>query len=270
MIAFDFEYYKPLTINEAIDLSRQLKSKNKSFMYYGGGTEFISRARRNEIYVKAIIDLKGIPTCKEIQLSDEKIIIGSAVTLTELKEAELFPLLSSVIKHIATKTERNKITVGGNIASSLMYREALLPFLLAESDIIIAGENGVNTYKITDIFQDGFHLKEDEFIVNIITHRQIVSNPYVYFRKTKHSNINYPIVTLAGMKIGEIIHIVCSGVCHYPFLLKVKQEINKQELFLQLPTDIIDNMHASKAYRKFLFEKKLTETIQNLEGSPNE
>ena len=51
MIAFDFEYYKPDTVEDAVKLYNKLNSNGKKPIYYGrGGTEFISMARMNNRY----------------------------------------------------------------------------------------------------------------------------------------------------------------------------------------------------------------------------
>jgi len=51
MIPFDFEYYRPKKIKEAIQLFNRLKSSGREPIYYGGGTEIISMARVHNIYI---------------------------------------------------------------------------------------------------------------------------------------------------------------------------------------------------------------------------
>src|SRR5690625_4959595 len=123
MISFDFEFYQPTTIVNAINLFQQVKSTGKKVMFYGGGTEFISRARRNEINVDVVIDLKEIPECNVFDRENDEFIIGSTVTLNQIADEKMFPLLGDVCKEIATRTERNKITIGGNVVSNLPCKE---------------------------------------------------------------------------------------------------------------------------------------------------
>ena len=63
MIPYDFEYYKPETIEEATLLYLELKIQGKKPIYYGGGTEIISMSRSFNRYTEAIIDIKGIVEC---------------------------------------------------------------------------------------------------------------------------------------------------------------------------------------------------------------
>ena len=51
LIPFEFEFYTPETVEEAVKVYMTAKSKGLLPMYYSGGTEFISRARRNEVQV---------------------------------------------------------------------------------------------------------------------------------------------------------------------------------------------------------------------------
>lgn len=276
MISFDFAYHKPSTIEGAVSLFQEYRSKNKTAFYYGGGTEFISRARMNEIKADAIIDLKGISECNEFKKEKNNIIIGSAITLTNIAETNLFPLLSNVSRLIATHTERNKITIGGNISSNLLYKEAILPFLLAGSELVIAGEKGVKKSSINHVFQNGIQLKDEEFIVQIITNEKFTKLPHSNCKRTKHSKVNYPIVSLASLQVEDQIRLAISGVCEFPFRLeKIETEINDSSISVEkrienamqhIPTPILDDMHASKAYRKFVLENELKKTLENMEG----
>ena len=94
MIPFDFEYYKPETIEDATNLFCELDRLGKKPIYYGGGTEFISMARMHNIYTEAVIDIKGIPECNVYGLDKNQLIIGSAVTLTNIAGLNLFLYLA--------------------------------------------------------------------------------------------------------------------------------------------------------------------------------
>ncbi|MDV2583678.1 FAD binding domain-containing protein, partial [Alkalibacillus haloalkaliphilus] len=63
MISFDFEYYKPTSINEATQLFQSLVEQGKEPIYFSGGTEVITLGRINQIQTDAVIDFKGIPEC---------------------------------------------------------------------------------------------------------------------------------------------------------------------------------------------------------------
>ena len=152
MISFDFEYYRPDTLDEAVNLYKQLDSHSKKPLYYGGGTEIISMARMNNVYTEAIIDIKEIPECNKCESKNNELTIGSAVTLTKIAELNFFPLLSQTVERIADHTIQDKITLGGNLAGTIIYREAVLPLMVSNAHISIANTEGVRKVPIMEAF----------------------------------------------------------------------------------------------------------------------
>lgn len=75
MIPDDFEYYRPTSIREAVQLDQTLRKQGKIPAYYSGGTEIITLTRINMFVTDAVIDIKGIPECNtftEHDGADEK------------------------------------------------------------------------------------------------------------------------------------------------------------------------------------------------------
>ena len=190
MIDFDFEYYCPRSIKKKAQ-KIIVSNKEKRKMFAGGATEFISRARMHELNPEILIDLKGIPDCNTLMEQENKLIIGSAVSLNQIVDSNPFPLLTEVCRAIGNRTARNKITIGGNILSSLPYKEAILPFLLADSEAVIATSDGIEQRKINALSP----LSDSEMLIQLHVDQKYAQAPYQYKRKTKQSNINYPIVT---------------------------------------------------------------------------
>ena len=42
MITFDFDYYKPDSVEQAVKIFKDLSERGKTVIYYAGGTEIIS------------------------------------------------------------------------------------------------------------------------------------------------------------------------------------------------------------------------------------
>ncbi|WP_297418233.1 FAD binding domain-containing protein [Clostridium sp.] len=280
MIPFDFEYYKPENIDEAIKLFNELNTKGKKPIYYGGGTEIISMARAHNVYTEAVIDIKGIPECNIQELNENKLTIGSAVTLTEIAEKNLFPLLSLCVKRIADHTIQDKITLGGNIAATIIYREAVLPLLLTNSEIIIASSNGNKTVLFNDIFDERIRLSDGEFIVNVNIDRKFLHLPHVHAKRTKNDKIDYPLITLAAHKEDNKINIAFSGVFNYPFRSPLIEEYlndttlssneRVKKIICNMPDLILSDLSGSSDFRKFMLQKMLLEALEKLEGCKND
>ncbi|AJD32676.1 MULTISPECIES: FAD binding domain-containing protein [Clostridium] len=275
MIPFDFEYYKPETIEEAVQLYDELNYRGKKPLYYGGGTEIISMARAHNVYTEAVIDIKGISECNAHELRDNKLIIGSAVTLTQIAEANLFPLLGLTVQRIADHTMQDKITLGGNIAGTIIYREAVLPLLISNSEVLIASSSGIKQVLLKDIFDKRIQLSDGEFIVNVTVDDHFRLLPSLHVKRTKNDKIDYPLITIAALKDNNRINIAFSGVCKYPFRsFLIEDYLNNNSLpnnirinnvINNIPDLVLSDLSGSADFRKFMLQKMLTEVLEKLE-----
>ncbi|MFF2448174.1 FAD binding domain-containing protein [Neobacillus sp. NPDC058068] len=277
MIPFDFEYYKPDTITEAIQTFQDIESQGKKVIYYSGGTEFITFSRINKLSADAVIDLKGIPECQVLGSLGEMLVFGSAISLNKITQSNLFPLLGQAVKQIADHTSRNKITIGGNLHSRLIYREGVLPLLLADAQVKIAGKDGEQLVELKDIFQQEMKLESGQFLVQILVEKAYSAYQYVSLKKTKASKVGYPVVSLAAIAKDNQIRAAFSGVCAYPFRsTRMEAALNDSSFPIEkridhsvscLPAPIIDDIQASSDYRKFVLINALNDTMDALKGA---
>lgn len=274
MIPFDFEYYRPDSITEAVQLFKQLEQQGKQPVYYGGGTEIISMGRMNNIATGAVIDIKGISQCTAIELQEDYLVLGAGVTLTRIHETALFPLLAQAGARVADHTIQNKITLGGNLCGTIIYREAILPLLLADSELLIAGPQGEKNLPIDQVFKQRIMLNKGEFIVQVRTLKRYLSLPYVHVKRTKADKISYPLLTLCAMQADGRVRIAFSGLCDFPFRSKgMECELNNSSLPLEkridnalilLPCAVPDNLEGSAAYKKFILSNLLKSILIEL------
>ena len=128
MIPYNFEYHRPTTLSEALQLYESLDKEEKDPIYFSGGTEIITMARLNLVQTKSVIDIKAIKECQMSGFHDEFLITGSALSLTTIEEDNLFPLLRQASKEIADRTARNKITIGGNLCGQIFIEKPCYRF----------------------------------------------------------------------------------------------------------------------------------------------
>lgn len=277
MIPFSFDYYRPDTIDEALQIYKELESQGKSPLYYGGGTEFISMARVHNVFTKAVIDLKGIPECNVLEVREDLLIIGSSVTLSRISESEMFPLLGKTCGRIADHTIQCKITLGGNIGGTIIYREAVLPLLLSDTYVTIAGENKLRNVPLSEVFIERLHLAKGEFIVRFALEKEYTALPFVHVKKTKNEKIDYPLVSIAATKQNDKLRIAFSGVCGFPFRSsQIEGSLNDtnssratrvNNVLNQLPAPVLNDVGGSDKYRKFVLKNALMTTLETLEGA---
>ncbi|QOS98691.1 FAD binding domain-containing protein [Brevibacterium sp. JNUCC-42] len=275
MIPFDFDYYQPSSIRIAVEWFQFLQKLGKNPMYYAGGTEIITWARTNSIHPGAVIDLKSIPECNVMEMQNDKLVIGACVTLSTLSAVNLFPLLSETAQGVADQTARNKITLGGNICGKIYYREAVLPLLLANSKVIIAGMRGLKEASIHQVFTQQLRLGRGEFLVQTLTDRRYLSLPFAHYKKRQIGNVGYPLVTVAALKKNNRIHTAYSGVCPFPFRsVEIDQALNEFSIPLaarieqaigKLPAPLLNNVEGSAPYRKFVLKQTMADAVHTLE-----
>lgn len=276
MIPFEFEYYKPKTIADTIKLYHDLDTMGKKPLYYGGGTEFISMARMHNVYSEAIIDIKGIPDLNIYEINNDELIMGAAITLRKIAELNLFPLLSLTVQRIADHTIQDKITLGGNIAGTIIYREAVLPLMVANSDIVIAGKDGTNRFAFKDIFNKKLKLNKGDLICQIIIKRKYLNLPSIHVKRTKVDKIDYPLITMVVLRKDEKTNFAFSGLGEYPFRSsKFEQIFNSNKLdkdkkikdaINSINTLISDDLHGRSEYKVFMLHTIISEALEELKG----
>jgi aerobic carbon-monoxide dehydrogenase medium subunit len=276
VLPFDFDYYKPATLQEAIELYVSLHQQGKQPMFFLGGTELITLGRIDLLYTEAAIDIKNIPDVHVIHVTENQLILGSALTLTKIEEANIYPLLTKTVSEVADHTARGKITLGGNICAQIFYREAVLPFLLADSQVILAGPEGIRNVPINDIFHEDLKLNPGEVLVQLVTDKRAIEAPYISIKRRQQWETGYPLITIAGLAINNRIRIAISGLCPFPFRsLEVEGLLNNRQISMEerigkaieiLPQPILDDVEGSADYRLFVL-KNLMFDVMNVLGS---
>lgn len=274
MISFNFDYYIPSSITEATSLYSELKSGDEKPIYYGGGTEIITFARRSDLYTGAVIDLKGIPECNVCYSDGNRYFIGATVALTAIQEIKLFPLLTETSAFAADHTARNKITIGGNICGRIIYKEAVLTPLVTDAQVVLAGSYGVRIIPLNTVFHQKMNLQEGEFLVQIIIDAMNGTLPYYAVKRTKLSKAAYPLVSMAAVKKNNRIQFAFSGVTGFPFRSQEMEHVLNQEMIptaqrveealRYLPAPILSNLQGGKEYREFVLKGILLESMRKL------
>ena len=276
MIPFDFKFIRPNSVEEAVEAFEEAKEEDLNPMFYSGGTEITTFSRKKKIKTGAVIDIKSIPGTMELKEEGKNLIFGAGLPLNQIIDSEMFPLLGKASKGIADRTTRNKLSLGGNIAGQLPYRETVLPLLLSDAKAKIGGPNGVRETPLTDVFSRMLSLEEGEFLIQLKVPKVYSEKPHYYARKEKSSEIDYPIASGCFLKSEGNIKMSIGG----SFLVPVREE--KPEKILNDPNipldekaeEVVqgftarfrDDQRASDDYRKILTKNIIKEALKNLGG----
>ncbi|MBP0726684.1 FAD binding domain-containing protein [Bacillus sp. RG28] len=276
MIPFNFQYIKPKTIQEAIEQYNVFKNQEKKPFYMSGGTELITLGRLNVLYTNAVIDLKGIPDYSSMFFHEQYLYIGGGTPLTTIEDSNAFPLLGQTVSEIADRTARNKITLAGNICAQIFYREAVLPLLISDSYIGIAGSEGLIYHPINNIFNEQLQLQDGQFVFAILIEKLYTTLPFVTIKKRRQWYNGYPLVTVAAIKKDQEIRLAISGLCAFPFRsLEMEKVLNDKSLSIEervkeslgfIPGPVLDDVEGSADYRLFVLKNTMIDIIYELEG----
>lgn len=217
MIAHDLIYCRADTLSEAADAFSQLESERKTALYYAGGSEIITMCRSGSIRPDAIIDIKNIPECRALSMEAQALHIGAACTLSQISTSKLFPLLGLACGRIADHTNQCRITLGGNLCGTIIYRETSLPLLLADADITLFGPAGARVLPLRAVFDGRMRLNPGELIVRLEIPLWALSARHFHIKKTTNEKIDYPLVSVAAICKNDHLRAGFSGICAYPF-----------------------------------------------------
>lgn len=276
MIPYEFAYYRPDTLQEAVSAFKQLQSQGKTAVYYSGGSEIITMCRAGGIRPDAVIDIKRIAQCAALDSDDRALHIGSVCTLNQIAESKRFPLLELSCGRIADHTNQCRITLGGNLCGTIIYRETSLPLLLTDADITLFGLEGERTVPLQSVFDGRMRLEPGEFIVQLHVPVWALSARHFHIKKTTNEKIDYPLVSVAAICRGERLLAGFSGICSHPFRsVPIEAVLNdrtkscgeRAELACGLlPEPASTDVEGSGEYRLFVFKNTLRELLEEWEN----
>jgi carbon-monoxide dehydrogenase medium subunit len=171
VIARDFEYARPTTMAEAVQL---LGAHPGDARVLNGGTDLIAWLRDDAVAPDLLVDIKTISGLDEITIEGSTLSIGSQVTFTQLIESALIseqaPLLMEMSETVASPGIRNRATVVGNICSAVPSCDAGPVLLAYDTTVHLQGPRGPRSIPIDEWFVGvRATAKSDDEIVSHLT-----------------------------------------------------------------------------------------------------
>jgi carbon-monoxide dehydrogenase medium subunit len=238
-IIFDFEYFAPKTIEEALELlSRYDEDECKVI---AGGQSLIILMKQKLLTPKYLIDIKGLSGLDYIKLDDKQgLKIGALTTHRSIEKSPViqngFNVLAEMEQNISSVETRNWGTIGGNVCHGDPGGDPA-PVLIALNGKLkltsLSGERTVNAEDFTlDYYETALH--HDELLTEIQVPRL---PPHTGVKFTKFSQIagDYAnasvgmLITLDGNEICNDVRIALGSVASAPMRAKKAEEILKGE-----------------------------------------
>lgn len=275
MIPWDFRYVRPETPAEAVAAFSAAAEAGEEAVYLNGGTETVAFARQGRIKPAVVIELRRLPACRMLGEEDDYLVYGAALTLNEVIAAARFPLLERAAR-IVDHTVRNQLSLGGNLAGRLPYREVVLPFLLTDSLVTLYGTGGERRVPLAAVFARRLQLQPGEILIDIRVPRAQTERPWHYVRRTKTgSRVDYPLVTACFQRVGTAVQVATTGAWGFPLRsAELEAVLNDGQLPLSerpaqavaaVPFKILEDKRAAADYRRFLLQQALAEGLAQLD-----
>jgi carbon-monoxide dehydrogenase medium subunit len=146
-----YEYYKPETIKEAIDLMETLEEAT----YIAGGTDVMVLMRQKKLTPKNLISLRNIQNLAYID-SNNGLRFGSATTHNEIERDDVirthYSALNDATSNLGSIQIRNVATIGGNICNAAPSADTACPLLVLDAKVVVVGPKGERAVNIDDFF----------------------------------------------------------------------------------------------------------------------
>lgn len=277
-IAHQFEYYRPNTINEILDL---LTKFNRRASILAGGTDLINWLREDIIAPDALIDIKNLAELNKIEVKDDGLRIGATVTFNELLSSHLikekFPLIQEMAIQVASFGVCNRATMVGNICSAVPSCDSGPILLVCDAEVIIRGIQGERKIPIQKWFVGPRKnaLNDGEFVVGVVLPLPKSPNAGCYVKLRRYQGKDLAQASVAILHHREQTAVAFGAVAPTPFRSKaIEQLLSGNELTATLIGEAqkiaareispITDIRSSKEYRSHMIEVMLERGLKTV------
>lgn len=140
----DFQYLRPRTLDEALQLLDQYKDDAKIM---AGGVGLLAFMKERLVSPSYVVDIKGIEELGTLRDEGSKgLTIGATATLSQLLDwaplARRYKALHDCISLLSDPVLRNRSTLLGDLCEALPFVDSPTPLLIFDAEIEAASVNG--------------------------------------------------------------------------------------------------------------------------------
>lgn len=186
-------FHQPKTIEEALDLRKQLGS---DATVINGGTDVVVAMNHGAIKPQCFLDVSRINALRKVERENSTLILGAGTTFAELGRMHLRALREASLS-VGGPAIRNMGTLGGNIATASPAGDGCVALLAMQAEVELRSlDCGTRRIPLIDYFIDyrKTALSDDELITAI----RVPNNPRSSWRKIgKRGAVNISLVCCA-------------------------------------------------------------------------
>jgi len=138
-----FQYVRPSCLEDAVQF---LGKNGAETVILAGGTDLMLAMRKGDVECKYVMDVSRLKELKVVSLQGDHLVIGAAVTYTELVESDLIhaqaPVISAAASCVGSEQIRNVGTLGGNVGNASPAADSIPGLMVhnARLEIVRRGE----------------------------------------------------------------------------------------------------------------------------------
>ena len=263
MIAHEFEYVKPASLAQALDLLARDDAKALS-----GGMSLIPMMKLRLAMPATLVDLSGLEELRSAEVNGA-LHIGALTTHFEVESSKLIrqkcPLLAETAAQIGDVQVRNMGTIGGATAHNDPAADYPAALVALGARVHLASTKGTREMDIEDFLVDTLTtaLEPGEIITHVVVPIETAGMGTCY-KKVAQAASGYAMVGIAvrvQKRDGKIsrAHVAVTGLASKAFrAIKVEQalvngaSVTDAAALVADGVDASADIHASADYRKHL------------------
>ncbi|MEO7070685.1 MAG: FAD binding domain-containing protein [Nostocoides sp.] len=143
-------YARPATLAEALDLY----AAHPDAVLVAGSTDWGVEVNIRGARAPFAIGIDGLPELRDLEVGDDVIQIGAALTLSEIERRldGQVPLLAEMFPQFASRLIRNGATLGGNLGTGSPIGDTPPALLALEAVVVLASASGDREVPLADYF----------------------------------------------------------------------------------------------------------------------
>jgi carbon-monoxide dehydrogenase medium subunit len=145
-------YLQPETLEEAY----ALLDNEPDLKLLAGGTDLLVLIKQGVIAPGALADIKKIPETRVLDVQNDVLRIGAAITLNEIIESPVIPesmhILKQAAQNLANGLLRNRATLVGNLCNASPGADMAGACMVLNATVIAASSEGERRIAIEDFF----------------------------------------------------------------------------------------------------------------------
>lgn len=244
-------WYRPQNLDEAMII---LEKKTPKIVC--GGTDLFVHLTAEQTKLAQVenwLDIQNLRELKKIEITDQGIEIGAAVTAAEIWQSPLLkplPALQKASREVGGWQIQNRASIGGNIANASPAGDMIVPLAAYHSKIKLRSLAGTRTLPIDDVLvgPKKTRITEKEMIVSVVIPNEFLNVPQTFLRLDQRGGTDISLVSVAAIVKGTKDQIenaqIAVGAAHFkPLVLPDLTEMLKGTMTLE-NLDVIAERYA--------------------------